>query len=152
MVIVVVFLPIALSTGLVSNIIKQFCVTVIIATLLSLLSSFTIVPWLSSRFGKLEHLSNKSIFGRIILGFEKGLTSFTHWITGILKWSLKHKRITLAIVLVMFVGSLYMLGGGYIGGEFFSKSDRGEFLVQMELPKDASIKQTNQVTQKAEAI
>jgi HAE1 family hydrophobic/amphiphilic exporter-1 len=51
----------------------------------------------------------------------------------------------------MFAGSLYMLGGGYIGGEFFSKSDRGEFLVQMELPKDASIEQTNQATQKAEA-
>lgn len=150
MVIVVVFLPIALSTGLVSNIIKQFCVTVIIATLLSLLSSFTIVPWLSSRFGKLEHLSGKTIFGRIILGFEKGLTRFTNWITGILKWSLHHKRITLGIVLVLFVGSMYMLVGGYIGGEFFAKSDRGEFLVQMELPKDASIEQTNQVTQKAE--
>jgi len=150
MVIVVVFLPIALSTGLVSNIIKQFCVTVIMATLLSLLSSFTIVPWLSSRFGKLEHLSSKTIFGRIILGFEKGLTSFTHWITSILKWSLNHKRITLGIVVLLFVGSIYMLAGGYIGGEFFAKSDRGEFLVQIELPKDASIEQTNQATQKAE--
>ncbi|WP_313360682.1 efflux RND transporter permease subunit, partial [Empedobacter sp.] len=49
LVIVVVFLPIAMSTGLVANIIAQFCVTVVIATLLSLLSSFTIVPWLSSR-------------------------------------------------------------------------------------------------------
>jgi len=151
MVIVVVFLPIAMSTGLVSNIIKQFCVTVIIATLLSLLSSFTIVPWLSSRFGKLEHLTGKSLFGRIILGFEKGLTSFTHWVSGILTWSLNHKRITLAIVVALFVGSLYMVAGGFVGGEFFAKSDRGEFLVQMELPKDASIEQTNQVTQKAEA-
>ena len=96
-------------------------------------------------------MSSKTIFGRIILGFEKGLTSFTHWITNILKWSLNHKRITLAIVLVLFVSSLYMLAGGFIGGEFFSKSDRGEFLVQMELPKDASIEQTNQITQKAEA-
>ncbi|KIC93965.1 efflux RND transporter permease subunit [Flavihumibacter solisilvae] len=150
MVIVVVFLPIAVSTGLVSDIIKQFCVVVIIATLLSLLSSFTIVPWLSSRYGKLEHLSGKTIFGRTILGFEKMLTAFTHWITGILKWSLHHKRITLVIVLAMFVGSLYMLAGGFIGGEFFAKSDRGEFLVQIELPKDGSIEQTNQATQKAE--
>ncbi|WP_276504704.1 efflux RND transporter permease subunit [Terrimonas pollutisoli] len=150
LVIVVVFLPIALSTGLVSNIIKQFCVTVIIATLFSLLSSFTIVPWLSSRFGKLEHITSKTLFGRIILGFEKGLTSFTHWVSNILTWTLKHKRITLAIVLALFVGSLYMVVGGYVGGEFFSKSDRGEFLVQMELPKDASVEQTNQVTQKAE--
>ncbi|MGN6418309.1 MAG: efflux RND transporter permease subunit [Pseudobacter sp.] len=150
LVIVVVFLPIALSTGLVSNIIKQFCVTVIISTMLSLLSSFTIVPWLSSRFGKLEHITGKNIFGKIILGFEKGLTSFTHWITNILKWSLGHKRITLAIVLVMFVGSLYMVAGGFIGGEFFAKSDRGEFLVQIEMPKDAAIERTNLMTQKAE--
>ena len=50
LVIVVVFLPIAMSTGLVSNIITQFCMTVVIATLLSLLASFTIVPWLFSRY------------------------------------------------------------------------------------------------------
>ena len=39
LVIVVVFLPIAMSTGLVANILAQFCVTVVIATLLSLLAS-----------------------------------------------------------------------------------------------------------------
>jgi HAE1 family hydrophobic/amphiphilic exporter-1 len=39
---VVVFLPIAMSTGLVS-ISLQFCVTVIISTLFSLLASFTII-------------------------------------------------------------------------------------------------------------
>ncbi len=92
----------------------------------------------------------KNIFGKIILGFEKGLTSFTHWITNILKWSLGHKRITLGLVLVLFFGSLYMVGGGFIGGEFFAKSDRGEFLVQIEMPKDAAIEQTNLMTQKAE--
>ncbi|HEY8398239.1 MAG TPA: efflux RND transporter permease subunit [Flavihumibacter sp.] len=150
LVIVVVFLPIALSTGLVSNIIKQFCVTVIISTMLSLLSSFTIVPWLSSRFGKLEHLTGKTIFGKIILGFEKGLDRFTDWISGLLKWSLYHKRITLGVVLVLFFGSFYIVGAGYVGAEFFAKSDRGEFLVQLELPKDAAIEQTNQLTQQAE--
>ncbi|RYZ50301.1 MAG: efflux RND transporter permease subunit, partial [Sphingobacteriales bacterium] len=78
LVIVVVFLPIAMSTGLAADIIKQFAVTVAIATLFSLLSSFTIVPWLSSRFGKLEKISNKTFFGRIIIGFERGLHSFTN--------------------------------------------------------------------------
>ena len=149
-VIVVVFLPIALSTGLVTNIIKQFCITVIIATLLSLLSSFTIVPWLSSRYGKLEHITGKNLFGKIILGFEKGLTAFTAWITNLLKWSLYHKKTTLLIVLALFVSSLYLVGGGFIGSEFFAKADRGEFLVQIELPKDASIEKTNLLTRQAE--
>ncbi len=152
LVIVVVFLPIAMSTGLVSNIITQFCTTVVISTLLSLLASFTIIPWLSSRFGKLEHIEGKNLFGRIILGFEKMLSRFTHWVTGILEWCLDHYIKTILVVIVLFFAStIGLMGGGYIGGEFFASSDSGEFLVQIEMPKDASLEQTNFMTQKAEA-
>ena len=152
LVIVVVFLPIAMSSGLVSNIITQFCMTVVISTLLSLLASFTIIPWLSSRFGKLEHIEGKTLFGRIILGFESLLTRFTNWVTEILEWSLNHYIKTILIVLVLFITSTFgLMGGGFIGGEFFAASDSGEFLVQIEMPKDASLEQTNFMTQKAEA-
>jgi len=150
LVIVVVFFPIAISTGLVSNILRQFCVVVIIATLLSLFSSFTIVPLLSSRFGKLEKIEGKNIFGRFILWFEEQLKKFTIWITSILTWSLANKGKTILLVLVMFFGSCGLIPAGYIGTEFFPKSDKGEFLVQIELPKDASIEQTNLTTQRAE--
>ena len=152
LVIVVVFLPIALSSGLVSNIITQFCVTVIISTLLSLVASFTIIPWLSSRYGKLEHIEGKNFFGRIILGFESYLTRFINWISGLLTWSLDHYKTTLAIVLVLFFSSIALVPAGFIGGEFFAASDSGEFLVQIEMPKDASLEQTNFMTQKAEAF
>ncbi len=150
LVIVVVFIPIAMSTGLVSDILKQFCVTVAIATLFSLLSSFTIIPWLSSRFGKLEKITGKSYFGKIIVKFEKGLDSFTNWVSDLLKWSLAHKAVTLGAVFILFISSFLLIGKGYIGTEFFANGDRGEFLVQMELPKDASLEQTNAITQKAE--
>ena len=152
LVIVVVFLPIAMSSGLVSNIITQFCVTVIISTLLSLLASFTIIPWLSSRFGKLEHIEGKNLFGRIILGFESYLTRFINWISGLLTWCLDHYKTTLAIVLLIFFSSIALIPAGFIGGEFFAASDSGEFLVQIEMPKDASLEQTNFMTQKAEAF
>ncbi|NMH28688.1 efflux RND transporter permease subunit [Flavobacterium silvaticum] len=153
LVIIVVFLPIAMSTGFVANIITQFCVTVVIATSLSLLSSFTLIPWLSSRFGKLEHITGKNLFGRIILGFERGLDRFTDWVSGILKWSLASrwkKVISLLIIVGLFISSIMLVGGGFIGGEFFPKMDRGQFIVQLELPKDASVEQSNWATQKAE--
>ena len=150
LVIVVVFLPIAISTGLVSDIIRQFCVTVIIATLLSLFMSFTTVPWLYSRYGKLEHISTKSFFGRFIHKFEALLKRFTHFITDILKWSFAHKFLTFFIVLLLFAGSVALLPLGLIGAEFFPRADKGEFVVQIEMPKDASIEQTNFMTQKAE--
>ncbi|MGE8379245.1 MAG: efflux RND transporter permease subunit, partial [Sphingobacterium sp.] len=154
LVIVVVFLPIAMSTGLVANILAQFCVTVIISTLLSLLVSFTVVPWLYSRFGKLEHLSKTSFFGRIIHGFESGLTAFTHWVSGLLVWALKsrmNKLATLGLAVGLLVASFMLVVKGYIGSDFFPGIDRKEFFIQLELDKDASLEKTNLLTQKAEA-
>lgn len=154
LVIVVVFLPIAMSTGLVADVIAQFCVTVVIATLLSLLSSFTIVPWLSSRFGKLEHITGKNLFEKFILWFEKQLTKFTHFISNLLEWCLKTTARRVGVFIGVFVILILTVGiltrGNYIGGEFFPKTDKGEFLVQMELPKDATIEEANFVSQKAE--
>lgn len=149
LVIVVVFLPIAMSSGLVSDILAQFCVTVVIATMLSLLASFTIIPWLSSRYGKLVHLSGKNPFEKFILWFEKQLEKFTHWITGILEWALKttlRRIMTVVVTFIILISSFMLVAFGFIGGEFFPKMDRGQFLVQMELPKDASVEKTNQVT------
>ena len=155
LVIVVVFLPIAMSSGLVANILAQFCVTVVMATLLSLLVSFTIVPWLYSRFGKLELIKPSSFVGKIVHSFERGLDKFTHWISGILKWSLRtrlNKVVTLLFAIVLFFSSLALVGMGYVGGEFFPAMDRGEFFVQFELPKDASLEKTNELTRKAETF
>ncbi|MDP9959952.1 efflux RND transporter permease subunit [Chryseobacterium lathyri] len=149
LVIVVVFLPIAMSSGLVSDILAQFCVTVVIATLFSLLASFTIIPWLSSRYGKLVHLTGKNPFEKFILWFEKQLERFTHWITGILEWALKttlRRIMTVVVTFIILISSFMLVAFGFIGGEFFPKMDRGQFLVQMELPKDASVEKTNQIT------
>ena len=118
--------------------------------MLSLLASFTIIPWLSSRFGKLEHIKGDNLFGRVILGFESYLTRFINWISRLLTWSLDHYKTTLAIVLLVFFSSIALIPAGFIGGEFFAASDSGEFLVQIEMPKDASLEQTNFMTQRAE--
>lgn len=153
LVIVVVFLPIAMSSGLVANILAQFCVTVVIATLLSLLASFTIIPWLSSRFGKLEHLTGKNWFEKFILWFEGLIDNFTHWVTGILEWCLKTtlRRIsTVIITFIILISSFSLVIFGFIGGEFFPPIDRGQFLVQMELSKDATVEKTNQLTLEVE--
>ncbi len=153
LVIVVVFIPIAMSSGLVANILAQFCVTVVIATLLSLLASFTIIPWLSSRFGKLTKLTGKNFFEKFILWFESVIDSFTHWISGILEWCLKttlRRVVTVVVTFIILISSFALVAFGFIGGEFFPKMDRGQFLVQMELPKDATLEKTNQVTLEVE--
>lgn len=150
LVIVVVFLPISLTNELVSKILREFCVVVMISTMLSLLSSFMIVPLLSSRFGKLEHITGKNWFEKFILWFEAQLTKFTNWMTAILHWALAHKAITLIVAIGLLFASFMLLGKGYIGGEFIPKGDRGQFIVMLEMPKDASVDQTNLATRTAE--
>ena len=151
LVIVVVFLPISLTNELVSQILRQFCIVVMIATSLSLLASFTIVPLLASRIGKLEHMTGKNLFEKFIMWFERMLERFTHWMSGMLQWCLRNRLVTLAICTVLLFSSFFLVGLGYIGGEFIPNGDRGQFIVALELPKDASVQQTNQATLKAEA-
>lgn len=150
LVIAVVFVPLSLSGGLISGILTQFSITVAVATLFSLLVAFTLIPLMTSRFSKLEHVNKDTIFGKIILGFEKGLDSFIGWLIGILNWAFAHKALTLAMTLVLFVSSFLLVTKGFIGSEFVSAGDRGEFIIRLELPKDATLEQTNFKTKEVE--
>ncbi len=150
-VIVVVFLPIAMVQGLISDLLRQFSLVVAVATVISLFVSFTLIPLLTSRFSKLEHLMGKNWFEKFILGFEKMIDAFTEGLQNILKWAFRNKTITLVSVLIMFIGSFALVGAGFIGSEFVSSGDRGEFNIQLELPKNASVEETNRTTQKVES-
>jgi HAE1 family hydrophobic/amphiphilic exporter-1 len=150
MVIVVVFLPIALTTGIISNIMRQFSIVIVISTLLSLLVSFTMVPFLYSRFGKLERLTDKTFFGRFVLRFEETLDRFIHWVQNILRWSFRHRFITLGIAALLFIGSISLIVAGFIGTEFIAQGDRGEFVLVLEYPKRTSVDQNNIQSRKIE--
>jgi HAE1 family hydrophobic/amphiphilic exporter-1 len=150
MVDVVVFLPIAVISSMISGLLRQFTLVVVFATLLSLFVSFTITPLLASRMAKHTHFRKGSLMERIISGFERSLTSFTEGYSKVIIWSLHHKIIVLVGTTILFFGSLSLVIGGFIGSEFVSLGDRGEIIIQVELPKNASIHQTNQVTLQAE--
>nr|WP_315124135.1 efflux RND transporter permease subunit [uncultured Capnocytophaga sp.] len=150
LVIVVVFVPISIGNSIVVKIVREFCLTVAIATMLSLLMSFTVVPWLYSRFGKLEHANPNSLLGNITIGFEGYLKRFTQFFSDLLLWVFANKWKTIILVFFLFVGSCSLIPTGFIGADFMPPMDRGKFLVQFELNKDASLEQTNFITQKAE--
>ncbi len=149
---VVVFVPLALSGGIVGNIMGQFAWVVVFSTLMSLFVSFTITPMLASRFAKVTNFSGKNFIGSFFLAFEKGLSNLTETYTRLLRWSLRHKAIVLVVTAALFFSSFGLVGGGFIGTAFFGNSDRGEFIIQVELPKSATLKETNLAAQKVERL
>ena len=150
MVDVVIYVPLALTNGLIGNIIREFSVVVVISTLLSLFVSFTVTPLLASRISKIEEMSEGTFIGKFALQFEKYFHKLVANYLGILKWSLNNKWKVVTISAVLFFAALSLAPLGFIGAEFITQSDRGEFAVTLETPSDYSLDNTNFVTQKVE--
>jgi HAE1 family hydrophobic/amphiphilic exporter-1 len=147
---VAVFLPITMVEGMIADILRQFSTVVVVSTLMSLFVSFTLTPLLVSRFGKLTHPNPKKVGGKIILTIEKYINRLGENYSALLKWSLFHKRWVLIITMTLLVGSFSLVKLGFIGNEFVNMGDRGELVVNVEMPKQATIQQTNLKTQEIE--
>ena len=149
---VIIFIPITLAGGLVSGLLSQFAVTTAVAVLFSLLVAYTLVPFLSSRFAKIEEFSDNPVLQFLVTIFEKSIGWLTNGMTALLKIALNNKTITILAALVFLIAAVALIPLGYIGVDFLEAGDRGEFLVQLELPKNANLEQTNQLAQQAELL
>ncbi|WP_343674012.1 efflux RND transporter permease subunit [Chitinophaga sp.] len=147
---VVVFLPLALSGGIIGSILKEFSLVVVISTLMSLFVSFTVTPMLASRFGRLEHLTKNTWWGRLNLGFEHIIDVVRVNYGKALKVSLHKKRFLLSGVIILIIGSIMLVAKGFVGAAFIPSGDQGELMINLELASDASIYQTNILTQQVE--
>jgi HAE1 family hydrophobic/amphiphilic exporter-1 len=142
-VLVAVFLPVGLTGGITGQLLRSFSLVIVIAILLSLLVSFTLVPLLTSRFGKLKVFDKSRIFDRFLLWFEHGITWARLTIISATCWALKHKLAILSIATVLLFGSFALVSKGFIQTEFMDAGDRGEFILAMELDRSATLEQTN---------
>ena len=151
LVLVIVFLPIALTNSLVSDILRQFCGVIVFSILFSLLAALTLVPLLTSRFSKLDRLDTDKFSGRMLQGFENGIRRFGDWVADILGWSLGHKRWIGIVVIAVTVAIFSLFPMGFIGFQFMPDVDQSEFSVLIEMPKDISIEESSKMVSKAES-
>lgn len=138
-----VFLPIGLTSGITGQMLRSFSLVIVISILLSLLVSFTLVPLLTSRFGKLKVFSRTKVFDRFLLSFESLIEKTKELIISATQWSLKHKIAIIGIATVMLFGSFALVSKGFIQTEFMDAGDQGEFIMAMELDRSATLEQTS---------
>ncbi|MHA4738682.1 efflux RND transporter permease subunit [Dyadobacter sp. MSC1_007] len=143
LVIVVVFVPITMVNSVIADLLRQFSLTVAFATLVSLLVSFTLTPWMTSKMARIEHLNPNNPAQAFLIWFEKGLTALTKWYHGSLEWVLGHKLAFSGILVAIFAMTAWVMSLGIIGSEFVAEGDQGKFLLTMKLDKSASLQQNN---------
>ncbi len=150
MVDVVIYVPLALTGGLIGNIVREFAMVVVISTLMSLFVSFTVTPLLASRISKLERMTDGTLIGKFAIGFEKHFHRIVAEYLSLLKWSLHNRWKVIALAALLFIASLMLAPLGFIGAEFIPQTDMGEFAVTLDMPPNYTVSHTNLVTEKVE--
>ena len=158
--IVAVFLPIGFMGGIIGKFFHEFGITIVSAVLISMFVSFTLDPMLSSiwhdpsieahgKRGPPVTFYDKTI-GRITGWFDRATDSMSHGYQGILRWALVHKLKTLALALVIFIISIFMVP--LLGTEFVPKADFSETTLNFYTPVGSSLEATEAKARQVETI
>lgn len=138
------FLPLCFLPESAGDFIRSLPMGVITTVLASLFVSLTIVPFLASLLMPKEEKEH----GNAVLQFmNKAIEgSYKH----VLHWSLQHPILTLVLALGIFAGSLALIP--VVGVSVFPKSEKPQFLINIETPLGTSLAVTNQAAQFVEGI
>ncbi len=140
---VIVFLPVALMSGIVGKFMSSFGYTAAFAIMVSLLVSFTLTPMLCSRFLKVKegaHQSSKDTWLYKTLDQPYAV---------MLRWSMRHRWVIISLSAVVFLSTVPLFN--LIGKDFLPKDDQAEFEISVRVPPGSSIDGTSQLLEQVEA-
>lgn len=134
---IVVFAPIALMSGMIGQLFREFGLTIVVATIFSLLVSFTITPMLSSRVlkreNKEEEIKKDGFFSKVLEKYKSTLI-----------WSLEHRGKVLSSVIICIVLSVALIPMGILKSEFIPTADQSSFTIDLSLTPGSTLKQTDE--------
>ncbi|MGP1569906.1 MAG: efflux RND transporter permease subunit [Eubacteriales bacterium] len=140
---VVVFLPIALSGGLTGLMFSDFCFTIIIALMTSLVVAMTATPMFCSLLlkkgisTKYIRIGTKHYRYKYLPKFTEGLENLKEFYGRFMKDALqKPKHVVLTCILI-FSFSIVLVA--FVGGELLPKADQGSITVSASFPYGTSL-------------
>jgi HAE1 family hydrophobic/amphiphilic exporter-1 len=142
--IMAVFVPVAFMGGIVGRFFYAFGITVTFAVMVSLFTSFTLDPMLSSRWydPDAEGRNHHGPVGRWLKRFNEWFGELGVRYRGLIRWSLAHRGLVVAIATASFVIALLMPILGLVGGKFMPDSDDEQTGVGIDTPVGSSLAYT----------
>jgi HAE1 family hydrophobic/amphiphilic exporter-1 len=141
---VIIFVPIAFTTGYARRYLNQFGWTMAFAVVVSMLVSFTLTPMLSSRLmrsvGRTPSSARDPLVSLLAKHNSKDLRFF-RWVEArygtLLDWSLEH-RLVIVLVALGVLALTYPLNS-LVGRDFIPADDQNEFQAVIDTPVDSSL-------------
>ncbi|MBU1043298.1 MAG: efflux RND transporter permease subunit [Candidatus Omnitrophica bacterium] len=140
----VVFLPIAMMGGIVGKFFQSFGLTVVYATLFSLIASFTLTPMLCGLLLKKKTGKKKNKFVELlhmpVRATDKTVDFFKREYKRIFDFMFRRPLITILLVILSFYSLSFIMP--YIDGEFIPSDDEDKIKVMLVMPKGSTIERT----------
>ncbi len=140
------FMPILLLKGRVGEFVGAIGLSVIVSLAISYVFAMTIVPAFAGRFLNGAGQGERAGFFKTGLRLPK----LTAWFSRSLGWSLTHPKRSMLLASVLPV--LGVLGALTVPQQFFPPADRDQFHVEVRLPEQASIEETQRTALEVESI
>jgi len=131
---IAVFIPLFLLSGVVGLLFREFAVTVAVSILVSVFVSLTLTPMMCARLLKAEDEHKKP--GRVSAALERVLDGMVAAYDRALVVALRHRRITLAVMLLTVVATVGLFA--IIPKGFFPQQDTGLIVGITEAAQDVS--------------
>ncbi len=145
LVIIVAFLPVSLSGGMIGSLLIQFGLTLVVATAISLVVSFFLTPLLASKLGENSKEGKGGLMDRFGARFDSIFAKVTEGFQAVLDWAVKRKKVTIGLAVAILFGSLGLMATGLVGAEFVPSVDRGEMSVNITLPERITLEDNDRV-------
>ena len=143
---VVVFIPLAMLSGIVGQILHDVSLTFMFAIFSSLLVAIVFVPYLMKKLLR-EDGSRKP---KKELLFVRGINNLEKLYNRALAACIEHTPFVIVIALLIFGVTVYSLT--QLGFAFIPSTDNNDFYISIELPYGYTADETEAVMQKAERI
>ena len=128
---VVVFVPVLFVPGMSGELIRDMVITISFSLGVSIIVALTLVPLMTAKllgaYDEQREKAHRWIFKRLIDGAITGLTRLYQRTLG---WSIRHKALTVFVVIAMFAGSFTLVSS--IGGEFLSFMDQSSIRISLQ--------------------
>jgi len=109
---VVVFLPIAFLSGIIGKFMVEFGIVVVVATLFSLLVSFTLTPMLAARWSVKRRSADPP---KVLAWFQVAFDRFTRWYRDVaFSYIIKHRWMVVAICFLLLINAMTLAASGFI--------------------------------------
>ncbi len=144
---IVVFLPIAMMSGLVGQILKDVSVTFMLSLSASLLVAIIYIPFLMKKLLKEDDSVRTPKRENIIV---RGLKKVEKWYAKSLYFVEKHCPFMLVVALLVVLLSIYILPN--MEFTFIPSTDNGDFYINVTLPQTYSLEETHQAMNKIEEL